>query len=51
MDTVKQKILRLRYLEQRRRKIYQLRRKGVSLEAIGKWYGISKQRVHIILKG
>ena len=50
MTTMKQQMLRLRYLDQRKRAIVQLRKRGATLEAIGKWFGISKQRVHVILR-
>ena len=47
---MQQQIVKMRYLDRRRRAIVQLRKRGATLEAIGKWFGISKQRVHIILK-
>jgi biotin operon repressor len=50
MDTIKQAIDKARYLGKRRLKIERLRRQGVPLEAIGKAFGISKQRVWKILR-
>jgi DNA-directed RNA polymerase sigma subunit (sigma70/sigma32) len=46
-----QKILKLRSLEQRRREMKRLRRDKVTLEEIGKRYGVTRQRVWEILKG
>jgi len=51
MATMNQKILKLRSLEQRRREMKRLRRDKVTLEEIGKRYGVTRQRVWEILKG
>ena len=51
MATMNQKILKLRSLEQRRREMKRLRRDKVTLDAIGKRYGVTRQRVWEILKG
>jgi DNA-directed RNA polymerase sigma subunit (sigma70/sigma32) len=50
MDTIKLQMLRVRYLDKRKRAIVRLRKRGATLDAIGKWFGISKQRVHVILR-
>ena len=50
MATMNQKILKLRSLEQRRREMKRLRRDKVTLEEIGKRYGVTRQRVWEILK-
>ena len=51
MATIKQRVMKLRSLEQRRREMARLRRDKVTLDAIGKRYGITRQRVWAILKG
>jgi DNA-directed RNA polymerase sigma subunit (sigma70/sigma32) len=50
MDTIKQAMQVLRQRRQRDQAMRRLRERGVPLEAIGKKYGVSKQRVWSILR-